>query len=147
MHVEASIQVPQGGPGLWAALWLQPAEDKYGGWPMSGEVSNAGAWAAMENSMLTWALGCPGAALLHRPQMSATCLSLAAPRLLLSRPPLLLMPPLQIDIMELIDGMTNSTCGLHYGNQCACMPAGVRCALLGTLSVNTPALIAVAWLP
>lgn len=59
VHVEASIQVPQGGPGLWAALWLQPAEDKYGGWPMSGEI----------------------------------------------------------DIMELIDGMTNSTCGLHYGNQ------------------------------
>lgn len=29
----------------------------------------------------------------------------------------------QIDVMELIDGMTNATCGLHFGNQCAFMPA------------------------
>jgi beta-glucanase (GH16 family) len=42
LHVEARIEVPPGGPGLWAAFWMQAVDDKYGGWPASGEVSRSG---------------------------------------------------------------------------------------------------------
>ncbi len=38
MRVEARIQVPQPGQGLWAAFWLSPLNFSYGGWPLSGEV-------------------------------------------------------------------------------------------------------------
>ena len=45
LHVEASIQVPQPGQGLWGAFWMLPAELKYGGWPASGEVRGRSAGA------------------------------------------------------------------------------------------------------
>lgn len=36
-RIEASIKMPAG-QGLWPAFWMMPAENKYGGWPNSGEV-------------------------------------------------------------------------------------------------------------
>jgi hypothetical protein len=38
VHVEASIQVPTPGQGLWPQFWLAPLEDTYGAWPASGEI-------------------------------------------------------------------------------------------------------------
>lgn len=49
VHVRSRIQVPDGGPGLWAALWLEPLEQKYGGWPMSGEINVMGAINTMSS--------------------------------------------------------------------------------------------------
>lgn len=34
---EASIKLPKG-QGLWPAFWMLPTEEKYGGWPQSGEI-------------------------------------------------------------------------------------------------------------
>lgn len=34
---EARIKVPKGA-GYWPAFWMMPENDKYGGWPMGGEV-------------------------------------------------------------------------------------------------------------
>lgn len=39
IHVEARIQPPSPGQGLWAAFWLAPVDTAgYGLWPSSGEV-------------------------------------------------------------------------------------------------------------
>ena len=38
VHVEASVQVPAPGQGLWPAFWMMPAVQEYGNWPASGEV-------------------------------------------------------------------------------------------------------------
>lgn len=35
---EASMKLPDGGNGVWPAFWMLPADDKYGGWPRSGEI-------------------------------------------------------------------------------------------------------------
>ncbi|PSC76960.1 (1-3)-beta-glucanase [Micractinium conductrix] len=42
VHVEARMTAPPGGAGLWAAFWMQPVEEKYGGWPASGEIDIVG---------------------------------------------------------------------------------------------------------
>ena len=39
---EASIKLPDGGNGVWPAFWMLPADDKYGGWPRSGEIDIMG---------------------------------------------------------------------------------------------------------
>jgi beta-glucanase (GH16 family) len=36
--VEASIRFPENCQGLWPAFWLLPRDDKYGKWPLSGEI-------------------------------------------------------------------------------------------------------------
>jgi beta-glucanase (GH16 family) len=36
-RLEALIKVPRGN-GLWPAFWLLPTEEKFGSWPMSGEI-------------------------------------------------------------------------------------------------------------
>lgn len=36
-RVEVRAKVPAG-QGMWAAVWMMPAEDHYGGWPLSGEI-------------------------------------------------------------------------------------------------------------
>ncbi len=35
--VEVSAKLPKG-RGVWPAIWMMPAEQKYGGWPSSGEI-------------------------------------------------------------------------------------------------------------
>ncbi len=47
---EARIQLPQG-QSTWAAFWMLPQDDHYGGWPLSGEIDimeavNLGAFCA-----------------------------------------------------------------------------------------------------
>lgn len=42
LHVEARIQVPSPGQGLWAAFWMSPPSMMYGGWPQSGEIDMMG---------------------------------------------------------------------------------------------------------
>lgn len=36
-RMEASIKMPAG-QGMWPAFWMLPTENKYGGWPNSGEI-------------------------------------------------------------------------------------------------------------
>ena len=36
-RIEVRAKLPEG-RGMWPAIWLLPTEDKYGGWPASGEV-------------------------------------------------------------------------------------------------------------
>lgn len=36
-RMEASIKMPAG-QGMWPAFWMLPSENKYGGWPNSGEI-------------------------------------------------------------------------------------------------------------
>lgn len=36
-RIEARIKLPKG-EGLWPAFWMQPVEDEYGSWPLSGEI-------------------------------------------------------------------------------------------------------------
>ena len=36
-RIEARAKVPAG-QGLWPAVWMMPAYDHYGGWPLSGEI-------------------------------------------------------------------------------------------------------------
>ncbi len=36
-RVEVSARLPQG-TGTWPAIWMLPTENKYGGWPRSGEI-------------------------------------------------------------------------------------------------------------
>ncbi|GAB4822324.1 hypothetical protein N2152v2_009370 [Parachlorella kessleri] len=38
IHVEARVQVPSPGQGIWPALWMFPVDLKYGAWAASGEV-------------------------------------------------------------------------------------------------------------
>eukprot|EP00887_Chlorella_sp_A99_P003145 scaffold9.g3145.t1 len=38
IHIEASIQVPGAGQGLWPAFWMFPVDLTYGPWPASGEI-------------------------------------------------------------------------------------------------------------
>ncbi|KAL4855257.1 Protein DETOXIFICATION 1 [Chlorella vulgaris] len=38
VHVEASVQLPAPGQGLWPAFWLLPSVNTYGDWPASGEI-------------------------------------------------------------------------------------------------------------
>ncbi len=35
--IEARIKMPAG-TGLWPAFWMQPVDNAYGGWPLSGEI-------------------------------------------------------------------------------------------------------------
>ena len=35
MEIRAKIPT---GRGMWPAIWMMPTEDKYGGWPLSGEI-------------------------------------------------------------------------------------------------------------
>lgn len=35
MEIRAKIPV---GKGLWPAIWMMPTDDKFGGWPLSGEI-------------------------------------------------------------------------------------------------------------
>jgi len=35
--IEVRAKVPAG-RGMWPAIWMMPTDDKYGGWPMSGEI-------------------------------------------------------------------------------------------------------------
>ncbi|WP_241761207.1 family 16 glycosylhydrolase [Erythrobacter sp. NAP1] len=36
-RVEVRAKVPPG-QGMWPAVWMMPADDHYGGWPLSGEI-------------------------------------------------------------------------------------------------------------
>lgn len=36
-RIEVRAKVPAG-QGMWPAVWMMPAEDHYGGWPLSGEI-------------------------------------------------------------------------------------------------------------
>lgn len=54
VHVEAKVKVPQPGQGLWSSLILSPLQEKYGGWPASGEVSGCSCWCC-------WRAGCRAA--------------------------------------------------------------------------------------
>lgn len=36
-RMEARIRLPYG-QGIWPAFWMMPTDDKYGGWPKSGEI-------------------------------------------------------------------------------------------------------------
>ncbi len=36
-RMEARIKMPYG-QGIWPAFWMMPTDDKYGGWPKSGEI-------------------------------------------------------------------------------------------------------------
>lgn len=36
-RMEARIKLPYG-QGIWPAFWMMPTDDKYGGWPKSGEI-------------------------------------------------------------------------------------------------------------
>ncbi|WP_249171841.1 glycoside hydrolase family 16 protein [Erythrobacter sp. JK5] len=36
-RIEVRAQVPAG-QGMWPAVWMMPAEDHYGSWPLSGEI-------------------------------------------------------------------------------------------------------------
>jgi len=35
--IESKIKLPKG-KGIWAAFWMLPVDDSYGGWPKSGEI-------------------------------------------------------------------------------------------------------------
>jgi beta-glucanase (GH16 family) len=37
-RIEACIKAPPAQSGNWPAFWMMPLEDKYGGWPRSGEI-------------------------------------------------------------------------------------------------------------
>lgn len=37
-RLEARIQLPQSGPGLWPAFWMLPTGSPYGGWAAGGEI-------------------------------------------------------------------------------------------------------------
>ena len=36
-RIEVSAKLP-GGPGTWPAIWMLPTEERYGTWPLSGEI-------------------------------------------------------------------------------------------------------------
>lgn len=36
-RIDIRAKLPKG-QGIWPALWMMPQEDKYGGWPRSGEI-------------------------------------------------------------------------------------------------------------
>jgi hypothetical protein len=38
VHIEARMQLPQPGQGLWPAFWLFPTDLTYGKWAASGEI-------------------------------------------------------------------------------------------------------------
>jgi beta-glucanase (GH16 family) len=37
-RIESSIKVPKAQQGNWPAFWMMPQDNKYGGWPKSGEI-------------------------------------------------------------------------------------------------------------
>jgi beta-glucanase (GH16 family) len=37
-RIEASIKAPKAQAGNWPAFWMMPQDNKYGGWPRSGEI-------------------------------------------------------------------------------------------------------------
>ncbi|KAH8056562.1 glycosyl hydrolase [Aureococcus anophagefferens] len=37
-RMEVRAKLPAGRPGIWPAIWLMPTDQRYGGWPRSGEV-------------------------------------------------------------------------------------------------------------
>lgn len=128
LHVEARMQLPTPGQGLWPAFWMFPTEPTYGEWAASGEVRAGGlagcsSWRVQQlagakpacrgwrpPSMLPGAgCGCPAAAACTAP--SSLVLAPVSPAPLSACPAALD----QIDVMESINEMTTITQGLQYG--------------------------------
>lgn len=49
-YIVVKAKLPQGGPGIWPAIWMMPTNNTYGGWPDSGEIDMM---EAIDNSMQT----------------------------------------------------------------------------------------------
>lgn len=155
LHVEARMQLPTPGQGLWPAFWMFPTEPTYGEWAASGEVRAGGlagcsSWRVQQlagakpacrgwrpPSMLPGAgCGCPAAAACTAP--SSLVLAPVSPAPLSACPAALD----QIDVMESINEMTTITQGLHCGclaARAAPQPAGTACMpFAATRLASTP---------
>lgn len=142
IHVEARVQAPEAGEGLWPAVWLTPLDgSKYGAWPASGEV-RVGGVCCVRRRAATW--GCHA-----RTWPALWRCTAGAP--LAQQPTISTAPPPQIDVMFSRGDMESATQAIHYGQPCesrgargqqpaACTrpAAALRCAASPFLAMTPP---------